>query len=57
MASTPEFVVQLWLSQENKGSTSKLNNNAYVDDDLIDFVEEEEIVEEEDSDGSISNKE
>lgn len=52
MASTPEFVVQLWLSQENKGSGTK----DHVEDELIDFIEEGEDIAEEESDGSSSNE-
>lgn len=43
-ASTPSFVVQLWLSQERKGG----DMDADADDgDLIDYVEEEAEDEEE----------
>ncbi|CAG8604030.1 3296_t:CDS:2, partial [Acaulospora colombiana] len=44
MASTPGYVVQLWVSQEKKGQTA---NEGVEDDGLLDYVEEEEVVEDE----------
>lgn len=48
MASTPNFVVQLWRSKESKGAKS--TEGGVDDGDLVDLVEEDQY---ESSDGSI----
>jgi DNA ligase 1 len=46
MASTPVFVYQLWKKQESKGGT----RGGADEGDLVDYVEEEEVLEESDFD-------
>jgi DNA ligase-1 len=43
LASTPSFVYQLWKKQESKGGT----HGGVDEGDLVDYVEEEEVMEDE----------
>jgi DNA ligase 1 len=51
MASTPGFVVQLWMSQEKKG---QITDEGVDGDDLLDYVEEE-VVEKDEYESSDDN--